>query len=393
MRRRAFTLVELLVTLAIVAILAVVVFVAVNPAQILMQGRDASRMADLKSLNGAIAMYQGEALGSLGSTSTVYVSLADASSTCGSWGLPSLPSGWTYQCAPSSTYQAVSGAGWIPLHFAALSTGSPLSRLPVDPVNVTTSFHYYTYVTNGSQWQLSANMESSHYLAQETAQTGDAIYYAGTNLSLAPFVNGLIGWWKFNEGTGTIAYDSSGYGHNGTIYNGTWLSGSSCKDGSCLNFNGTNSYVQALNAGAGVSLQEGHTILLWFNPAALGTGKNILANTWTPYLSFHNTGNQPFHAAYINGTQANFQGNEVVSVGNWYQVGGTYDNTAMNIYLNGALDATTPKTGADAVRSTTMCIGAFQCNSYWTNGSLDDVRMYNRALSAAEIQALYNAEK
>src|SRR5450759_5412343 len=63
----------------------------------------------------------------------------------------------------------------------------------------------------------------------------------GTNLSLSPFTHGLVGYWKFDEGTGTNATDSSGMGNNGTLTNGpTWTTG---KVGGALSFDGTDDYV------------------------------------------------------------------------------------------------------------------------------------------------------
>src|SRR3989344_3113056 len=81
--RASFTLIELLVVIAIVAILSAVVIITLNPAELLKQSRDSNRLSDLNTLNKALALFEVDVVGgSLGSSSTVYVSLPDTSG-CG----------------------------------------------------------------------------------------------------------------------------------------------------------------------------------------------------------------------------------------------------------------------------------------------------------------------
>ena len=80
-------------------------------------------------------------------------------------------------------------------------------------------------------------------------------------------LNGLVGWWKFDEGSGTVAYDSSGNGNNGNLTNGpTWTTG---KIGGALSFDGENDYVdvpsiQSVNGG-------GVTFAVWIKPTHFDT--------------------------------------------------------------------------------------------------------------------------
>ena len=171
----AFTLIELLVVIAIIAILAVVVVLTLNPAQLLMQSRDANRLSDATTIKNALSIYSEDVGGNLGSSSVVYISIPDPAATstagdqCQGLGLPSLPSG-TYQCASSSTFRNINGMGWIPVDFASTSIGSPISSLPVDPINTTSSGEFYTYETNGTQWETTMALESSKYKAIEASQ-------------------------------------------------------------------------------------------------------------------------------------------------------------------------------------------------------------------------------
>src|SRR3990167_3445931 len=127
--RASFTLIELLIVIAIVAILYVVVVLAVNPRELLKQARDSNRFQHMGSINTALTLYQADVRDtSFGTASTVYVSLVDlsATSTAGttgttcSTGLPALPSGYQYHCAASSTHRKVDGTGWLPVNLAQI---------------------------------------------------------------------------------------------------------------------------------------------------------------------------------------------------------------------------------------------------------------------------------
>jgi prepilin-type N-terminal cleavage/methylation domain-containing protein len=188
--RRAFTLIELLVVIAIIAILAVVVVLTLNPAQLLAQARDANRVQDLSTMNSAIGLYRTDVpTGSLGTSSIVYTSLPDSSPTCSNTNdLAPLPASDTYACASQANYRKTDGTGWIPIDFKAMSYGAPFGSLPIDPVNQASKGLYYTYETNGTQYEVTAGVQSTKYqqvCANESGTYSD-LCTAGTNLALAP---------------------------------------------------------------------------------------------------------------------------------------------------------------------------------------------------------------
>jgi prepilin-type N-terminal cleavage/methylation domain-containing protein len=233
--RDSFTLIELLVVVSIISILAVFVIMTLNPSELLKQGRDSQRISDLSTINSALSLYQVDnPSGSMGTASTTYVSVPDPTATsttlgnqCTGLSLPSLPSGYAYHCSASSTYRNTNGHGWIPVNFNSITYGTPMGSLPVDPINTTSSGDYYTYSSGGS-WELTATPES--YKIRSDSSKTDSLTGAivkGSNLSLSALYNpnGLAGYWKFDEGSGTTAADSSGNGNGGTATNTTWVNG------------------------------------------------------------------------------------------------------------------------------------------------------------------------
>ena len=197
-------MIEILVVIAIVAILAIVTVIAINPAQLMMQSRDANRTASLSTINTAVAFAKANEL-SLGTPNIAYISIPDPTltgnqtSTCASLGLPAIAS-TTYQCVSPANLKNDNGAGWIPIAFSSLPSGFPLGSLPVDPTNTTSSNEYFIYTTNGSGYEVMANPEA----AKDASSTSFA---QGTNLALVPSFPTEGG----SGGTGTITYTTSTY--------------------------------------------------------------------------------------------------------------------------------------------------------------------------------------
>jgi formylglycine-generating enzyme required for sulfatase activity/Tfp pilus assembly protein PilE len=193
-RRRgesSFTLVELLVVIGILAILTAAVVVVLNPAQLIAQSRDTTRFSDMESINKALSLYQTDGGSSFGNSNTVYVSIPDTSTSCANLGLAPLPSGWNYACVTAANLQKTNGTGWIPVNFNSVTIGAPLSALPTDPVNSTSTNNFYTYITSGSNWTVSAQtLESAKYAsrAQKDGGTSATAYEVGSSLALAPYV-------------------------------------------------------------------------------------------------------------------------------------------------------------------------------------------------------------
>jgi len=410
----AFTLIELLVVIAIIAILAVVVVLTLNPAQLLAQSRDANRVSDMATLSSAISLYQTDvSTGSLGSNATIYSSLPDngsASSTCGDLGLLTLPSGYSYHCATSANLRLASSSGWIPVNFQNISSGSPFGSLPIDPTNSSSSRLYYTYTTNGSQYEVTAAMESTKYQAGGSSDeiTGDGaplatVYAKGTNLTLEPLDYGdsaLIGYWPLNEGTGTVAYDDSG--NNAT---GTWQGSASGTNGYysqgknqawAASFNGGNDYIVTSISPAGLPIGASpRTMTAWIYPTNYSTDHNDVVaygGNWTYALSSLEmasyTGGQLEFGEYSSDCVAS----TIPPLNQWTFISATYDGSNNKVYANGVL----VKTCSAVTRvtpSSTVYIGTRIGQSEPFSGLIQNVRIYTKALTDTQISGLYSGGK
>jgi prepilin-type N-terminal cleavage/methylation domain-containing protein len=409
--RRGFTLIELLVVIAIIAILSVVVILTLNPAELLRQSRDANRVSDMATINGALGIYAEDVGGSMGTPSTTYISILDPTATstagdqCQGLRLPaqSTSSGWIYQCAASSSYRNVNGTGWVPLNFTSISSGAAIGTLPQDPINQTSSNLFYTYTTDGNTYEATAVMESQKYRAQLNANPPQTLYpgidAVGTNLALSGLWNptGLVGYWNFEEGAGSSTVDQSGNGNAG-VWSGSTPYYTSGRVGSYAGqFNGTDDVVTVSSSNT-LNITQAVTIAGWVYWRGMPdtaihriVDKNTKNYTLAIYGSNNATNPDKLIFAINNftiGAYATFP----VSTNNWYYVVGTYDGTAARLYINGSFNSQGAGIANIQTSALPLTIG-WAGTGINFNGLIDDVRIYNRALSAAEIQALYNAEK
>jgi prepilin-type N-terminal cleavage/methylation domain-containing protein len=422
--KKGFTLIELLVVIAIVAILAVVVVLTINPAALLQQGRDATRVSDMGTINKAVSLYYQDAMNSpsttfMGTSSVIYLSVPDPAATtpagdqCQGLGLPTPPTGYTYQCAASSTYMSINGTGWIPINFSSYSAGTVISKLPVDPVNTTSTNLYYTYETDGiGGFKVAAFFESQKDAPQMANDGGNdpELYEKGSNLSLLS-TRGLIGYWNLDEGTGNTAYDMSGNGDNGTWHgnasgtSGHYVGGEVGTYAGYFNGNGTSS-VNYVNLGSATVLDPSvFTIAGWLNPyTTSGAGaayNSILSNgraATAGYngITFQGNGSSTCLDIENGSTVGTLCAPSTLTAGTWTFIAGTYDGSVMNVYVNGALSASKSYAGGvGQPASFNSYIGAwgYSNGAFEAQAFIDDVRIYGQVLSPAEIQEMYNAEE
>ncbi|MDD3614398.1 MAG: type II secretion system protein, partial [Candidatus Pacebacteria bacterium] len=149
--KKGFTLIELLVVIAILAVLMSVVVVTINPAEMLKKTRDTKRISDLDALRTAINLYV-----------TDQSSLPDSTCRASQVGAPNISSNCTSPM--QSTAQSPSN-NWLGLDFSTISSGSPLSTIPLDPKNTTTTaattsyVYYFKPSSTSTTFTLLCNME------------------------------------------------------------------------------------------------------------------------------------------------------------------------------------------------------------------------------------------
>ncbi|MFZ3077992.1 MAG: DUF2341 domain-containing protein, partial [Candidatus Aenigmatarchaeota archaeon] len=220
-------------------------------------------------------------------------------------------------------------------------------------------------------------------------------YQIPINLTTALYNNtGLVGSWHF---TNNDTSDSSGYGNNG-VQNG----GVNCsvvgKFGTGCSFNGVNGYVDAGN-GASIGLTDNYTLEAWIKIAGSpsdGRG-TIVSKSMSYYLQYIPSGSGWNISWYHYGrTPAAYQNsNSLLQSGNWYHVVLVSSSAQDILYINGAMDATAGVSGSITATSYDLAIGGETYTSPYRyfNGTIDEVRVYNRSLSAAEIAEQYRAGK
>lgn len=186
-----------------------------------------------------------------------------------------------------------------------------------------------------------------------------------------------VGYWKLNEGSGSAAADVSGYDRTATVTNGVWVAG---RVDDALSFNGASSY--ASTSWGKLTGNSARTMALWFKTSSssnanfLSWGVNVsnqlsqlgIYNGGLGYLGYGNNLTTPA-SAYADG--------------NWHHLAVAYDGSVMELYVDGALAntaVTTLQTGSSALN-----IGRSVTASNYFNGALDEVFVYNRALTGTEI--------
>src|SRR5258705_1061719 len=204
---------------------------------------------------------------------------------------------------------------------------------------------------------------------------------------------GLTAGYGFSEGSGTTTADVSGNGIAGTLVNApAWVAG---KNGTGLSFNGSSTYVDLGNPAA-LQLTGSMTLSAWvLETANVGDDGQIVAKSdggagWQ-LKSSPDTGVRTFAVRLVSSTGAIVQrySRTVRSLNTWYYVTGVYDAAArtLNIYVNGALDngVLNGTVGTSQRNATVNANLGRRTGGFFIRGTIDDVRLYGRALTPTEI--------
>jgi len=202
-----------------------------------------------------------------------------------------------------------------------------------------------------------------------------------------------------NEGTGTTTADASGNGSNGVLQNGpTWTTG---KFGTGVKFDGSNDTVYVSSPTALNTVKTGVTVSAWVyrNATQSGDVSVVSREVGTTYYEHYYLGfKDGKYQWFVNTTSgySNMGLGGTAPVGQWVHMVGTYDGSTVRFYVNGVQQYSTPQSGTFPTDTTGLTIGASHNDASHVageafNGSIDEVTLYARALSAQEVSQLYQA--
>lgn len=197
--KKGFTLLELLIVIAILSILGAIVIFLLNPTETLKKARDSQRISDLSTIKTALGIY-------LTSTSSPDLDGVGACATNVWYGLNGVTDATVAgtKVATSTVTQAalglVDGTGWLPVNLSSLIGGSPISSFPIDPSNTVTSLtavastdlvYRYACASSPLGFEIDAQLESNAFTVEDNKRAKDGgnnadLYEVGSSLTILP---------------------------------------------------------------------------------------------------------------------------------------------------------------------------------------------------------------
>lgn len=276
----------------------------------------------------------------------------------------------------------------------SLQAGTPYGSMPFTftITGGTTHSRQITGLTNGGSYQ---------YFVRCMSTTGDVnssdfiISFSVAAVPPPPSITPVAAY-NFDEGGGPMLADHSGNPNHGTLSGATWTTLG--KFGGALSFDGVDDWVTVANS-TSLSLSAGMTLEAWVYPTANGGAwRNIVIKeraSGEVYNLYSNTSaNRP--EVYVvraaqPGNAVFARGSSQLPLNTWTHLAATYDGSTLRIFRNGTQFGSRNVSGALLTSSGPLQIGG---NSLWGEffqGRIDDLRIYNRALTTAEIAADMNA--
>ncbi len=271
--------------------------------------------------------------------------------------------------SPTLTYSA----GYLPEGLSINPTTGLISGTISSTAANSSPYASSVSVSDGS-------VSSTEYFTWTVTQTPSAACGSDTS---------LVACYQMDEGSGNVLLDGSMYGKDAGIY-GTpvWVAG---KTGQAIDFSGTGQYAIAPDS-APLDVTDAVTITGWIRPEKVANQiilKKTIGTTASGFgLSLGSNNKISFQ---INGGTSTVQSltNYATDGTTWQHVAATFDGTNLKIYINGILDNTTAVASTAITPNTTaLGIGAQSDGTTLYQGALDDVRIFNRAMTMGEIQAL-----
>jgi hypothetical protein len=250
------------------------------------------------------------------------------------------------------------------------------------------------YFTNpGSAWITNTGSGGGFSITGTIATTGTGPGAAGDTTT------GLVGWWKYDEGSGLTAVDSGSAGKNGTLTNGAAFTSAGKYNGG-LTLDGVNDYVDMGDIDAMDGLTA-ITLSAWVKTSSAAEIHIIDKSVCTgvalsgsfELLMYNGLDGMAIYPSSGSPSYAEADGTSYINDNTWHMITTTWDGVSIKAYTDGVFQASVAESFTSLVSNASSVQVGGKCNTgtsvYPFPGSLDDIRVYNRALSSTDIAALY----
>lgn len=388
MKYKGFTLIELLIVIAVLGVLAGGVLVAINPLEKIAKAKDSTKKSTVSQLTNALQSYYTLNGGKYPTASSTWI---DNLVTNGDLKNVPPPAGGT-ACTTNNQngycYKTNADQTEAIVYTSIESSERPSGTSGTTPYII---------------WS-SASGESGTYYSIASDIPDPVVTSGFTSGPTSTLTQGLAGWWKMNGN----ADDSSGNGNNGTVKNGAFLTtDKNGYSGKAYDFDGANDMIQT-GASNTFNIASELTYSAWFYVDTGNSGwqrpfqkfQDLSDGNGIPYGIQYGAVSKKWGCEYRNAAQTeypNVRSSSAYNSGSWYHVAcvaSKTGDTKFALYVNGGLAGSqnTWFTSGDIdTGSRPITIGgARTAGTYW-NGKIDDVRIYNRALTAGEVSNLFSA--
>ncbi|HLG60162.1 MAG TPA: chitobiase/beta-hexosaminidase C-terminal domain-containing protein [Vicinamibacterales bacterium] len=194
----------------------------------------------------------------------------------------------------------------------------------------------------------------------------------------------LVAAWSFNEGAGSTSDDRSANDHTATLSGAVWTTG---QYGSGLAFDGVDDIVTVADANP-LDLSSAFTIQAWVRPEVSSQARPVVrkdAAGGVAYSLSLTTDSKARIEVVIGGTPYTVTGATVLTDLTWTHLAATYTGSQLLVWVNGVQDGSASVSGSISATTQDLSIGGSTTGSQWFPGKLDEVRLYNVALSESQI--------
>ena len=280
-------------------------------------------------------------------------------------------------CLQGSTITFSVTAGPAPVTYQWVENGHPLSNSGnVSGANTATLT--LNNVTTASSATYSV-IVSGTYGSVSSSPATLMVFYVPPADSIQP-----VAWWLLNEGTGSVAYDYSGSGHTGTLGSGVSWTGAG-HSGNGAYFNATGSALITIASPFTLSSSSSWTATMWVNRWESRSASTLISGDSDALkLEQYEEGSQVGYTYY---SHADYTMPYVTPLNTWIHLAFVGTSSGVSLYTNGVLVTSL----ADPVALNIYGLGCYDNGTYsdYLDATLDDVRVYSQALTAAQISNIY----